>query len=86
METQINHNNGSGNWITTFLFGVIFSFISHFDLNALIDHIIQGVGSGIASGIICLLIAALGEYIKPKLRKIWLKIKSWIEVKNGDGD
>ena len=82
METQLNQNNGSGNWITTFLFGVMFNVFAHFDLAALIDHVVQGIGSGIASGIICLLIAELGEYLKPKLKKLWLEFKAWFVGKD----
>jgi hypothetical protein len=81
METQINHSNGSGNWIA-FLFGVMFNILAHFNIVNAMEYAIQAV----TGGVICLLFKILGDFLTPLLKKWWTQFITWLKTDDDDQD
>jgi hypothetical protein len=79
MDTQINHSNGSGNWIA-FLFGVVFNTLATFDLHYIIDYATQAI----FGGVICLLFKMLGDVLTPLLKKWWTQFITWLKAEDND--
>lgn len=79
METQINHSNGSGNWIA-FLFGVMFNFLAKFDLHHAIDYAAQAI----IGGLVCLVFKILGDFLTPYLKRWWAQFIQWLKAEDND--
>lgn len=79
MDTQINHSNGSGNWIA-FLFGAMFNILANFDLHYAIDYAAQAL----FGGFICLVFKILGDVLSPLLKKWWNKFIAWLKAEDND--
>jgi len=69
METPLNTSQGSGNWIATFAFGLFFDLLYSLHLHLFFDHLLQGIGSGIISGILCLAMGWVADYVRLLLKK-----------------
>ena len=79
METQINHSNGSGNWIA-FLFGVMFNILANFNIVNAIEYAVQAI----IGGVICLLFKMLGDFLTPLLKKWWAQFIQWLKAEDRD--
>ncbi|HMV08147.1 MAG TPA: hypothetical protein PK325_01030 [Cyclobacteriaceae bacterium] len=79
METQINHSNGSGNWIA-FLFGAMFNILANFNLWHVIDYAAQAI----TGGLVCLLFKILGDFLSPLLKSWWKQFIAWLKAEDSD--
>lgn len=70
MNTEVNQNHGSGNWIA-FLFGAVFNLLANVKFLFLVEYTMQAV----IGGIICLAFKIIGDVMSP----IWMKRKSSVE-------
>lgn len=75
MNTAINQDHGSGNWIA-FLFGAAFNLLSNVNLLFLLDYALQAV----VGGIICLAFKILGDVLSPLWEKHKERVKKFTKV------
>jgi len=77
METQIHHNDSSGNWIA-FLFGVMFNLMT----TANDPRAINYLAHAIVGGFICLFFKMIGDMLSPLFRALGNRLKRWIDKYN----
>ena len=75
MNTAINQNHGSGNWIA-FLFGAAFNLLGNVNLLFLLDYALQAI----IGGIICLAFKILGDVLSPLWEKHKERVKKFTKV------
>lgn len=75
MNTEINQNHGSGNWIA-FLFGAAFNLLGNVNLLFLLDYALQAI----VGGIICLAFKILGDVLSPLWEKHKERVKKFTRV------
>jgi hypothetical protein len=75
MNTEINQNHGSGNWIA-FLFGVAFNLLANVKLFFLLDYALQAV----VGGVICLAFKIIGDILSPLWEKHKDRVKNFTKI------